>query len=110
MKRRRSKMRKHRPGGQDWRRRLTRPAVTLGQLRTADPVGWLTMQEVIGMFIRQNREWVRAAAGLGVAGEELHESVERLIDAGLLKIAHERGFFRAYLWNPDRNRYEPAGI
>lgn len=109
MKGRRSKLRKGRPHRHDWRRRLTRPTVTLAELRARDPLAWATMQELIKCFIRSNREWVRFAADLGVGGEDLHESVERLIDAGLLKIARERRAFRMYLWHPHRRRYEPAG-
>lgn len=93
----------------DWTRRFTRPTVTLSQMRTAEPLGWSLMQELIKTFIRQNPEWVRSSAREGIAGERLHELAEQMIDLGLLRIVHHGPYFRVYVWNPQRSRYEPAG-
>jgi hypothetical protein len=66
------------------------------------------MQEFIHLFVSQNPELVRLSAQEGIAGERLHESVEGMLDLGLLKIVRAGPFFRGCVWHPGTLRYEPA--
>jgi hypothetical protein len=83
--------------------------MSLAAFREHDPEAWKVFQAVLRLWLDQSPHLVRMMSAAGVGREACHESAERLIDAGLLKLFQDDIGFQFRLWDPIRRQYTPCG-